>query len=408
MPDTQGPGVTRILVASGDEVEREHIVRTLSQHEDIQVIGVAQDGLEASQMAVQFSPDVVLMDMELTEMDGLSAVEAIWLAAPQVATVLMSDDPRKMWRQAMRAGANDIIGKPVTPAALFEALGAIQQTQGKRHTREFRSLLDPELMPRVIAVTGAKGGVGKTTVATNMAVSLARQYLGETVLVDLYSQFGDVALVLGLRPKRTLVDMVPLEDEIDQELVEAHLTAHRSGLKVLVGSTSPAELGVISARCLSAVMSMLKRRYRFIVLDVPSMLYETTRFALSHATAVVLVANLFDLTTLHDTRKLYHLLVRQSVPKERIHLVLNRVARHNRLQAAETEHTLGRPATVNIPNAAGLVVSSINEGVPFVISHSQAAVSRSIRELAEKVIRIAGNGVPPARVSDPTPEDSSS
>jgi pilus assembly protein CpaE len=407
MSDAHKPGITRVLIASGDEAEREQIVHILSQQEDLQVVGIAEDGLEASQMAVQFRPDVVLMDADLEDIDGLSAVEAIWLAAPQVATVMMSEDPAKVWRQAMRAGANDILDKPVTPAALFDALRAIQYTRGKRHTRQFRALLDPELMPRVIAVTGAKGGVGKTTVATNMAVALAQQHRGETVLVDLYSQFGDVALVLSLRPKRTLVDMVPLEDDIDQELVEAHLTPHASGLKVLVGTNKPAELGVVNVKCLSAILSTLKRSYRFIVLDVPSMLYETTTFALTHATAVVLVANLFDLTTLHDTRKLYHLLARQSVSKERIHLVLNRVARHNRLQAAETERTLGRPATATIPNAAGLVVNSINEGVPFVISHSEAAVSRSIRELAEKVVKTSSNGVPAGEVIGSTPAASS-
>jgi len=174
-----------------------------------------------------------------------------------------------------------------------------------------------------------------------------------------------------------------------------------------VGTNTPADLDALNVKCLSAVLSTLKRSYRFIVFDVPSMLYETTTFALTHATAVVLVANLFDLTTLHDTRKLYHLLTRQSVPKERIHLVLNRVARHNRLQAAETERTLGRPATATIPNAAGLVVNSINEGVPFVISHSQAAVSHSIRELAEKVISIDGNGVPSPGATHPIPVDPS-
>jgi pilus assembly protein CpaE len=385
------------VVASSDEFERDQIVHALSQQENVQIIGVAHDGLEASQMAVQFRPDAVVMDTDLEEMDGLSAAAAIWLAAPQVATLLVSEEPDTVWRQAMRAGVNDILSKPVIPAELLEALQAIDQTRSKRHTREFRALLDPQLMPRVIATSGAKGGVGKTTVATNLAVALARKHRGEAVLVDLYSQFGDVALVLGLRPKRTLMDMVPLEGEIDQELVEAHLIPHKSGLKVLVGTNSPTDLDALTVTCLSAVLSNLKRRYRYVVLDVPAVLYDATRFVLRHATAVVLVANLFDLTTLHDTRKLYQLLVRDTVPRERIHLVLNRIARHNRLRATEIERAIGRPATACIPNAAGLVVNSINEGVPFVMSHPQAPVSRSIWDLAQEVIKISSNGAPTPR-----------
>jgi len=389
--------ITRVVIASGDGFESEQIVQIVSHEEDMAVVGVAQDGLEASQMAIQFSPDVVLLDAQLPEMDGLSAAEAIWLAAPHVATVLMSDDdPAALWRRAMRVGAMDILSKPLAPADLLEVVRAIEQSRARRETREFRALVDPEMMPRMIAIAGAKGGVGKTTLATNMAVSLAQEHRDETVLVDLYSQFGDVSLMLNLQPKRTLLDLVPLADEIDGDLVEAHLTPHESGLKVLAGSNGPADLDVLGVKCLSAVLGTLKRKYRFIVLDVPPMLYEATRFALTHATAVVLVANLFDLTTLNDTRKLYQLLTRESVPKERIHLVLNRVARQNRLQAAEIERTFGRPAAASIPNAAGLAVASINEGVPFIFSHPQAAASRSIRELSHELAAASGNGASPA------------
>ncbi len=402
MPTGNAGRALRILVASGDEFESEQILQVLSKQGDIEVVGVAQNGEEASQMAVQLDPDIALLDAELAELDGLAAAEAIGLAAPQVATVLMTEEnPEGLWREAMRAGARDILGKPLVPARLAETVRDIQRAREKRNTPQFRALVDPELMPRMIALAGAKGGVGKTTIATNMSVALAQRYPGETVLVDVYSQFGDVALVLNLRPKRSMVDMEPLTGEIDEELVEAHLTPHESGLKVLVSANDPAGLAAVSVGCFAAVLKNLKRRYRFIVLDVPPVLYDTSLFALSHATAVLLVANLFDLTTLNDTRRLYHLLVRDYVSKERIHVILNRVARHNRLQVKEIARAFGREATITIPNAAGLVVNSINEGVPFVMRHPDAPISRTIRELAEQVIRIGTNGARPPGASAP-------
>jgi pilus assembly protein CpaE len=410
MAQVQSPSQTIRIVLAVGESDGEEILRLLGGKEDLEVVGLAQDGFEAARMAARLLPDVVLLDEQLPEMDGLSAAVAISLAAPQVATVLLTeDDPAQLWRRAIRAGVKDILPKPLQPAELLEAIQVIQRARERRETREFRALMDPELVPRVIAITGAKGGVGKTTIAVNLGVSLARQHPGQTVLVDLYSQFGDVALMLNLHPDRTLADMAVFEDEIDQDLVEAHLTPHESGLKVLVGANTPTDLNPLGAKPLRAVLNSLKRAYRFVVLDVPPLLYQTTTYVLTHATSVALVANLFDLTTLNDTRKLYQLLVRDYVPGERVHLVLNRVARGNRLRIEEIESALGRPAEATIPNATGLAVNAINTGRPFVTSHPEAAVSRSIATLADTLIRIGPDGAaarerrlePRARFVDP-------
>ena len=410
MAQVQSPSQTIRIVLAVGESDGEEILRLLGGKEDLEVVGLAQDGFEAARMAARLLPDVVLLDEHLPEMDGLSAAVAISLAAPQVATVLLTeDDPAQLWRRAIRAGVKDILPKPPQPAELLEAIQVIQRARERRETREFRALMDPELVPRVIAITGAKGGVGKTTIAVNLGVSLARQHPGQTVLVDLYSQFGDVALMLNLHPDRTLADMAVFEDEIDQDLVEAHLTPHESGLKVLVGSNTPTDLNPLGAKSLRAVLNSLKRAYRFVVLDVPPLLYQTTTYVLTHATSVALVANLFDLTTLNDTRKLYQLLVRDYVPGERVHLVLNRVARGNRLRIEEIESALGRPAAATIPNATGLAVNAINTGRPFVTSHPEAAVSRSIATLADTLTRIGPDGAaarerrlePRARFVDP-------
>ena len=113
MPLANNAEITRILIASGDGPESRQIADILGQQPNLRVVGIAEDGPEACRMAVELNPEVALLDENLAEIDGMSAAETIWLAVPQVATVLMSAKPNNILRQAMRAGVKEIIGKPI-------------------------------------------------------------------------------------------------------------------------------------------------------------------------------------------------------------------------------------------------------------------------------------------------------
>ncbi len=376
--------MTRIMIASGNRTEIMRITELLDK-QHFQVVGIAENGIEASRMAVEIAPDVALLDEDLAGMDGVAAAETIWLASPRVSVILLSGSPERILRRAMRAGVKEVIAKPVVGDDLLDALRSIDSLQQKRQTQEYSTLIDPRLMPRVIAVTGAKGGIGKTVLSTNLAVSLAQKFPAEVLLLDLHAQYGDVPLMLDLRPKRTLMDILPSIDDIDEDLLEAHMTEHQSGLKVLITSIAPVDLNLLSAHFLSVVLNCLKRRYRLIVMDVPCLLDDATIYALTSATAVVLIANLSDLTTVHDTSKLYDALRDRSVPIERVHLVLNRLERRNRLQGSAIQQALGQSAWASIPEAYNIVVNAINEGVPFVIKHPGTPISRSVQQLADRL-----------------------
>jgi len=376
----------RILVAGRAQKEREQLRRILFEH-GLEVVGLAQDGQEALQMAMQLKPDICLIDTDLPVLNGFQATELIVLGSPETLVILVSsaEDPEQL-RKAMRAGARDHLTWPIDPTLLVETIQKVYEVEEKRKSPEFVSAIDPSRLPLTISVTGAKGGIGKTTISVNMAISLLQEIKDRTVLVDLYTQFGDIAMMLNMTPKRTLVDLIPYLDELDADLLEDHMMVHDSGLKVLVGATAPQPLDMLSVHAIESVLNILKRTYRFIVIDVPPILHAGTLYVMSHSHIVILVANLFDLTTINDTKMLYEALSGTYVSKEKVKIVLNRVTKQNRLQTIDVERAIGQPVFAHIPNDGRLVPNSINQGIPFVLSNPGANISQSIRQFTSTLV----------------------
>ncbi len=372
----------RVLLGSHEATERYQWRQWLSEA-PLEVVGLAQDGQEAIQLALQLRPDLVVLDHALPVIDGFQAAGMISLAAPGALQVLVgpNDSPEAL-RRALRAGARDLVGRPITRERLRETLIGVAELRWLAETPEYQNSTDLDRIPQMISVTGAKGGIGKTTLSTNLAVALAKDSPGKTVLIDLYSQFGDVPTMLNLNPRRTLADLVPACEELDTQLVEEVLETHSSGLRVGIGSVQPQPLDLFTTRFLEQLTSVLKRQYRYIVVDVPPILHAGTLYMLAHSHTVLLVANLFDLTTAGDTKKLLEAIKGSYVSPERIRVVLNRVSKENQLQVSEVERAFGQTVVSQVPNDGRIVPHSVNQGMPFMISNPGSPVAEAVRQLA--------------------------
>jgi pilus assembly protein CpaE len=390
----------RILLGSHEAGERHQWRQWLSEA-PLEVVGLAQDGQEAVQLAVQLRPDLVLLDHGLPVIDGFQAAGMISLAAPGSMQVLVgpTDGPETL-RRALRAGARDLVRRPITREQLRQTLISVAELRWVAETPEYLNSTDLSRIPQTISVTGAKGGVGKTTLATNLAVALARQAPGETVLIDLYSQFGDVPTMLNLTPRRTLADLVPATEEMDGQSVDEHLETHTSGLRVGIGSVQPQPLDLFTTRFLEQLLGILKRQYRYVVVDVPPILHAGTLYMLAHSHTVLLVANLYDLTTAGDTKKLLEAVKGSYVPPERIRVVLNRVSRENQLRVPDLEKAFGQTVVALVPNDGRIVPSSVNQGVPFMLSHPTSPIGEAVQQLVASLTR---PGAEPAAQTD-TPD----
>lgn len=377
----------RVLIADSQAQRREHLCAVLATDVELEVIGLARDGSDAVRLAHALCPDIVLVAADLPPRDGFMSAETLAASGLEIENILVTEEySASHFKQAMRVGAREVLCRTLDPDEFCAAVRAVHADSRRRRSPAFVAEADPRGRGRVFAVSGAKGGIGKTTLAVNLAAALAAETGEPTVLLDLYTQFGDAALLLNLFPRRTLADIVQADPaDLDTRLLEDHLERHECGLRLLAGASAPLPLDALTPALFDLILSLLRQDYKQIVLDVPPVLHDTTRSALSQADTVLLVANLFDLTTLADTRLWLDCMAGPFLAPEAVQVVLNRVSSSNRLQLSDIERTLGCSVSHQIPNDGKLVPASINAGTPFVLSHPSSKVSVAMLGLARSL-----------------------
>lgn len=375
----------RVIIAEYDAAIRDEIALIVASDTECEIVGLAQDGQEAVQLAVLRSPHVAIISSNVRGISALQTCEMLNAVAPAVMPVLLTDSKSPDGLEsAMRSGARAVMSSPVNSKELLPLISALAEVSKRRDSDEVRDFRNPSTFPRVIAVTGAKGGVGKSTIAVNLAVILARYAPGKVALVDCYTQFGDIATMFNVRPNRTLSELDPVAKELDITMIQDYLTRHPSGVDILVSSLEPLPLDAVSAECIENLLYVLKRMYRYIVVDVPPILHAPTLRLLSHADTILLIANLFDLTTATDTKRFCTAAGESRIPRENIGIVLNRVSKTNQIHTKDMESLFESGILASIPND-GRLVSAVNQGVPITVTDGDSPFGRSMVELASKV-----------------------
>lgn len=367
---------------------RNELVNQVSGDEQVQVVGYARDGLEVAQLAAQLKPDIIFVDEHLPGINGYEACQLANAAAPDSACILLTNgDGQIAFDKAMNAGARAVIRRDHSIAQLGQLVVQLGQLRQVKQSDQFHLVTDPARVPMAVAVTSAKGGVGKTMIATNLAVLFARRFPNQVVLVDFYGQFGDVTLALDLRPDISISDLSQYAS-LDADLIENHLTRHESSLKILagVGRGQPQLTASVDIPHLADLLGLLRLRYRFVFFDIPPVLWTASTYVLSRCNEIVIVGNTIDLATLRDTTTILEAIVATHIPRERIHLVANRVSRQNQFTVKDLEEATGFTVSAQFPDDPGTVMGAYNEGKPFVLTSPHAPISQALQKLMGKLL----------------------
>jgi pilus assembly protein CpaE len=252
---------------------------------------------------------------------------------------------------------------------------------------------DPSRSCRAIAVFGSKGGVGKSTIAFNLAASLAASGL-RTALVDGSLQYGDIRRLLRMPPDQPSICDLPTDCVRGSDLAENLVT--ESGVDVLLAPPRPEMAELITRRDLEAILDLLRRSYQAIVIDTPAALVEST-LALLDSADVILQVVTPEVGALDATRTASDTFDALGYAATKIRLVVNRAGTRGALSRAQIERALGRPVDVEIPSEWDLVSSCNAEGIPFVLDRPDAPASQAIQALASGVSAVVGAAPQPSR-----------
>lgn len=386
----------RVIIVDDISETRENIRKLLQFEPDVDVVGVARSGREAIDIAKDVKPDVLLMDINMPDMDGIAATEIIRKTVPFTQIVILSiqNDPNYM-RRAMLAGARDFLTKPPT---IDELTSAIRRAGVMAHDERMKA---PQISGaqatkaggahallslgagKVITFYSPKGGSGCTTLATNLAICLNNEDTS-VVIVDGNLQYGDVAVFLNEQGKYSILDLTPRADELDPEIINNVTVKHsQSGVRILAAPMKPEQADMVSGDQFSKVIRYLRNVFSYIIIDTASSLQSITASAIDNSDLMVLLTTQ-DIPSIKNSRLFLDEIDALGFDRKRIIFVMNKFDKRIQITPEKVSENLKQEITAVIPFEERVIVS-VNRGIPFLLVDKSRPLSRAILSLAEIV-----------------------
>lgn len=378
--------MSRFLALTGSPVFAKNLSLALASHE-VQLIEPHAVRAPADVLSLNHGGaiDVLVVGPDIDPAQWFDLASGLEIAHPGLVVVLAADPAPEVTLAALRSGIRDVLDPALETRDLVVALEKAANTAAAR-----RSLAVPaeaqETHPhgRVVSVMSPKGGVGKTTVATNLALGLARVAPKGAVIVDLDLQFGDVGSGLGLEPAHTITDAVQGAAAADAMVLKSYLTPHPSGVYALCAPLHPAEADLIKPADVAALVHQLSLEFPFVILDTSPGLGEVVLTVLELATDAVWVCGM-DIPSIRGLNHGLEVLRQLDLMPDTSTMVVNFADKRSGLSVKDIESTVGLPVEVVLPHSRAVPFTT-NAGVPILQAGRRDPVTKGLGVLVSKIV----------------------
>jgi pilus assembly protein CpaE len=397
------PDKIRTLIVDDIAETRENVRKLLQFESDVEVVGAARTGKEGIQLAQELDPDVILMDINMPDIDGISATEQIRQRSPHIQVVILSvQGDQNYMRRAMLAGARDFLTKPPMGDELISAIRRAGEMAHAERSKGSQVRLAasptsagvsmgnigmgmaPASKGKIITVYSPKGGTGCTTVAVNLAIALNNEAT-RVVIVDANLQFGDVAVFVNEQGKNTVLDLAPRADELDPDIVEETLIKHEaSGLRILAAPQRPEMAEKVNAEQFVRVIQYLQQMYAYVVVDTASILTDAV-LGVIDISDVILMVTTQEIPSIKNSRLFLDLLQTMGIDRSRILFTMNKYDKRIAITPERISDNLKQEVAAIIPLDEKVVITAVNRGVPFMLDNKAQPAGKGIFSLAEAV-----------------------
>ncbi len=386
----------RLLVVDDIAETRNNLINLLYFEKDIEIAGSATNGREGIEQAKKLQPDIVIMDINMPDMDGIAATELIMQTVPGVSVIIMSVQGEQDYlRRAMRAGAREFLVKPFSSDELTNAIRhvytealTLRRLQPVSQPNQISAAADAsqDELGQVFSIFSPKGGVGRTTIITNLAVAVKQISKKRVALMDGSLFFGDVGIMLDVRNNKTISDLQGRVDQLDAQLLSDVMMSHSSEVKLLLAPPKPEQAELILPDDLKKIIQELRRNFDYIFIDTFPSLKEESQLAILDASDFILTVMTLEMPAIKDVRLFLEVADLLEYPKEKIVLLLNRADSKHGLRAENIESTIGHPIGVTVVSSGAAVTLSINRGTPLYLDAPENPFSKDIEALARRIM----------------------